>query len=148
MKEANDICFLDFQFSRYASPALDVLYHLVTSTRKPLRDQSYNDLLNIYYSSLSGTVRRLGSDPEKLFRFSDLQAELKAYGKFAIITGVLLLPFILAQQGDITDLEEYAEGLLKEEKVSILRPQGIGNEIYVKTINEVVADIVNYGYDC
>lgn len=146
-KEVNDVCFLDFQFSRFASPVLDVLYHTFTSTRKPLRDESYDNLLNIYYESLSDTVRKLGSDPEKLFSFSDLQAELKTYGKFALIMGMLLLPFVLAQPNDIADLEEHAERKLKGETVSIFKTDGAKNDAYIEAVNDLVADVISYGYD-
>lgn len=146
--EVKDIRFIDFQLSRYASPVLDVLYHIFTSTRKSLRDQSYNDLLNIYYNSLSETISRMGSDPEELFRFCDLQSQLKAHGKYALIMGILLLPFVHSQQDEIIDMEDYAEQLHKGEKVNMFGADGLArNEVYAKAVNELLIDVINYGYD-
>lgn len=146
--EVKDIRFLDFQLSRYASPVLDVLYHIFTSTRKSLRDQSYNDLLNIYYNSLSETVSRTGSDPEELFTFCDLQSQLKAHGKYALIMGILLLPFVYSQQDEIIDVEEYAEHLHKGEKINMFGADGLArNDVYAKAVNELLIDVINYGYD-
>lgn len=146
--ELKDIRFIDFQLSRYASPVEDVLYHLYSSTTKSLRDQSYNDLLNIYYNSLSEMVSRLGSDPAKLFRFCDFQTQLKAHGKFALIMGIFLLPFALSQQREITDMEEYAELLLKGEQVNMFRADGLTrNDVYAKAVKEMLIDVINYDYD-
>lgn len=124
-----------------------MLYNLFQSTRKPLRDQNYNDLLKIYYDSLSDTIRKLGSDPEKLFRFSDLQSELKAHGKFVLIMAVFLLPYQVAQPNDIRDMQEYAERMLQGENISIYQTDGTGNDVYIKAMNEVVGDVISYGYD-
>lgn len=147
-KEIRDICFLDFQVARYASPALDILYHIFSSTRKPLRDKHYDELLNVYYTSLSEMVSRLGSDPEKLFRFSDLQTELKAYGKFAMLTGILLQPFVHLQQDDVIDMEEYAELVLKGEAANLFRKDSDKRNVeYSKAVNEILIDIISYGYD-
>lgn len=142
-----DISILDWQFSRYASPVLDVLYHIVSSTRKSLRDRSYGDLLNIYYNSLSDTIRKLGSDPEKLFSLTDFQSELKACGKFALLMGMLTLPFVFAHEGEVSDLVECTTCYLKGEMISIFTSDICENHAYIKAMNEMVGDIISYGYD-
>lgn len=146
-KEVNDICFLDFQFSRFASPAVELLFHLFSSTGKSLRDSSYGDLLNIYYNSLSETIRKLGSDPNQLFRFPDLLAEMKAYGNFVLIMACLELPLMLSKEGEIADLQEFAERLLKGEKYSIFLTDGTQNGDYIVALKDVIGDVISYGYD-
>lgn len=142
-----DICFLDWQISRYTSPAIDLLFHFFSSTRKSLRDQNFTDLLNVYYSALSGTVRKLGSDPEKLFRYSDLLDEMKVCGKFAMIIGVSMIPFVVSDPDDIADMEDYSERFAKGEKVSLFRSDTKPNSVYSIAVNEVVGDIIDYGFD-
>lgn len=138
---------MDWQISRYASPALDILFNMFTSTRKELRDQSYTDLLHIYYTALSDTVRKLGSDPEKLFRYSDLLDELKAHGKFALLMGVLLLAFVLAKPEDVLNMDEYFERVAKGEDVSVFTNSGKDNDVYVKAVNDLIGDVIAYGYN-
>lgn len=133
--------------SRYASPALDLHFHFFSSTRKTLRDQSYEDLLHVYYGGLSDIVRDLGSDPEKLFRFSDLMDELKAFGKYAMIIGVSMIPFVLSEQDEIADMELYSERFAIGEKVSLFASDINPDSVYSQAVNEVVGDIIHYGFD-
>lgn len=53
-----EIQFFDWQFSRYASPVIDLVLHLFCSTTKELRDQHYEDFLKIYHDSLSELLTR------------------------------------------------------------------------------------------
>lgn len=138
---------MDWQISRYTSPALDLHFHFFSSTRKVLRDQSYHELLTVYHTALSDIVRKLGSDPEKIFRFSDLMDELKACGKFALIIGVSMIPFVLSEQGEIADMEDYSERFARGEKVSLFKSDINPNSVYSQAVNEVVEDIIGYGFD-
>lgn len=47
-----DIRLLDWQITRWASPACDLVYYLFCSTSKVFRDIHYEDLLAEYYKSL------------------------------------------------------------------------------------------------
>lgn len=137
---------MDWQIGRYASPALDILYQVFSSTRKELRDQSYTDLLRIYYTSLSETVRKLGSDPEKLFRYTDLMDELKTHGKFALVMGVFLVAFVMAKPDEVQDMDDYSQRVAKGEDVSVFTNNGEDSEDYIKVVNELIDDLIAYGY--
>lgn len=52
------ICLLDWQVSRIASPVLDVLYFIFSSTTKELRDAHYDDFLQMYHNTLSAHIQR------------------------------------------------------------------------------------------
>lgn len=56
--KAVGIQFLDWQFSRYASPVTELVVYLFCSTTKELRDQHYDEFLKIYYESLSNLLSR------------------------------------------------------------------------------------------
>lgn len=111
-----------------------------------MRDRSYTDLLQIYHAALSDTVRKLGSDPDKLFRYSDLMSELRANGSFALVMGVLLVAFVLAKPDDVRDMDEYTERLAKGEEVSAFTNSGEDSEVYIKVVNDLIGDIIAYGY--
>lgn len=53
-----EVCFLDWQLSRLASPIIDITYFIFLSTTKELRDTHYNDFLKIYHQSLSAHIQR------------------------------------------------------------------------------------------
>lgn len=53
-----EVRLFDWQFSRYASPVTDIILFLLPCTRKSLRDKHYEELVKIYYESLSNYLRR------------------------------------------------------------------------------------------
>jgi hypothetical protein len=53
-----ELRLLDFQIIRYASPVLDVVHYLFTTTTKELRDRHLNEFLDVYYETLSGFIKR------------------------------------------------------------------------------------------
>lgn len=56
--KAVEVQLIDWQFTRYASPVIDLVLFLFCSTTKELRDKHYSDFLNIYHGSLSDFLRR------------------------------------------------------------------------------------------
>lgn len=49
---------IDWQMSRYASPALDIIYFIFVSTTRELRGHNYNIYLKTYHESLSNHLIR------------------------------------------------------------------------------------------
>lgn len=141
------ICFVDWQVSRYCPPVLDLLYNIFSVTDKPFRDQHYEKLLKTYYSALSESIRKLGSDPDKLYTFENLESQLRKFGEFALLCAPMIIILSVAGPNDIGSLDEYAELLDKGEKVDLLKPfEGDTLQKYTTLINDVVTDLVNYGY--
>lgn len=56
--DAIAVNLIDWQFSRYASPVTDIVTHLLCCTTKKLRDEHYDDLLKVYYDSLSYLLKK------------------------------------------------------------------------------------------
>lgn len=94
-----DIQILDYQTIAYTSPAYDIFHNLFNSTDKALRDSEYENLLTLYYETLSKSVRLLGSDPNELFTFQNLKSELKRFGNYALIMGPLWILETQQQHG-------------------------------------------------
>lgn len=141
------MAMVDWQLCRYLSPAIDLVYNIFTSTDKALRDSDYENLLKHYHLSLSNTIERLGSDPERLFSYNDLQNELKRYGKFGVIMAPALLRVMLADPKDIRNYEDLGS---PEEEEKHVRTIGISAEdtliAYRKRLIDLTTDIVNFGY--
>lgn len=49
---------LDFQISRYASPVTDLCYFIFCCTSGEFRQKYYEDILKVYYNSLSQLIKR------------------------------------------------------------------------------------------
>lgn len=141
------ISLLDWQVARYCSPVLDLLYNIFTTTDKAFRDQHFETLLSTYYASLSGMVRRLGSDPEQLFSYANLQAELRRCGDFALLYGPMVVRVTSAKAENIRDVDELSDALANGENVDLLTSFDEETQaIYSKLVNEIVADLDDYGY--
>lgn len=128
------VCFLDWQVTRYCSPAFDLLNFIWAAADKTFRDKHYGDLLKAYYESLSATIQKLGSDPTELFTFNNLQSELKNYGRFAMFMGSILIQGRLAGAVDLKSVmcNNYEDNTREQ--------------LYKKLVNELFVDLVNYGY--
>lgn len=53
-----EVCFLDWQTVRAASPIIDLVYYMFCCTTKTLRDTCYDEIMHIYHDSLSTHIKR------------------------------------------------------------------------------------------
>lgn len=137
---------VDWQISRFGSPALDLHYNLFSSTDKKLRDKEYQNLIKYYHQSLSDIVRKLGSDPNKVFPFDELQKSLKKAGKFAFVFSPILTQIMLADSKDIPDLDEMSAAMSTED-VEFVRGFDEKTQLYYnERMNDLMSDLIEYGY--
>lgn len=126
---------------------MDLLYNIFSGTDKELRDEHFETLLKTYYSSLSKTIQRLGSDPHKLYTFENLKMEMKKFGKFALLTGPMIIQIRIANAKDIRDLDEYSELVDNGVEADLLNDFDENTQlVYSKEINDLVNDLLKYGY--
>lgn len=135
-----DIRLLDWQRIQYLSPATDILYNLFTSTDGSLRNKEFDNLIEIYYNSLSKTVRSVGSNADKLFTIHDLKDELKKCGNYALILSPI---FAGVSQVDSKLIKKMA-GIENLNLIPLLSDEG--RMEYGRRLNEVFDDIVDLGY--
>lgn len=136
---------MDWQAVRYVSPATDLVNIIFLSTDKAFRDNEYANLLQLYHKSLSKTVKLLGSDPDKLFTFDDLQAELKKHGSFALLMAPMAIQTSVADSSEISNLDEMcdkmAEGEGQQEFITGLNETAQFE--YNRRLNGVFEDVVD-----
>lgn len=138
---------IDWQFSRYCSPAMDLLYNIFSSTDKAFRDKHFTTLLKMYYTSLSEMVDRLGSDPTKLFTYNDLQHELRKFGEYVLLCAPMIIRIKIARAGDIRDLVEYSEAIENDTSLDLFKEFDEQTQlVYSQLVNEVLVDLIDYGY--
>lgn len=101
---AEEAMFVDFQISRFSSPALDLQYFMYTSASQEVRLQHMDDLLETYHAELRKTLEMLGcSDVE--FTVEHLKKEFEDRAYFGLITACLFLNLMLAEPKERIDLE-------------------------------------------
>lgn len=116
----DDLCIIDYQACKFASPVLDLFYNIFGSTESEFRQKEYQNLLQHYHKSLSKAIRRLGSDPELLFTYKDLENELLRFGKYPFLTGPMQIQMHVAKSQEIANLDEFCEGIVKEGKIDFV----------------------------
>lgn len=60
-----EIRMLDFQLMRYASPATDLGYYIFGCTTKEMRNEYFQEFLDVYYKTLENFIERYEVDEFK-----------------------------------------------------------------------------------
>lgn len=148
MKKVEEVCLVDYQALRYVSPAIDLLLILFTATDKSLREHHFKDLLRAYHDTLTNNIRKLGSDPEKLFPYQALVNELKECGIFAFLVAPLMAQICVVDPNDVTNLDDiYDKSTENAEKFDVV--QGLSSRsqlLFNERICDYIADLVKFGY--
>lgn len=141
------ICLIDFQIARCASPVLDLLYFLFTSTTKELRDKHLDEVLSIYHTALSATVNALDSDAQRLFSYAEFRRQFTKYGKYGVLIAPMLLQVITAAPEDVPDMDQMAED--REKNGGEMEPELFVSQrtdhLYKKRMSDVFRDADAYG---
>lgn len=92
-------------------------------------------------------IRKLGSDPQKLYTFQDFKKQLGEFSEYALLYAPIILSIRMAQAEDVENLDVYAEHLENGQDIDLLRTfDEKTQKIYSKLINDAVTDLVDYGY--
>jgi hypothetical protein len=149
-RQVEEVRLLDLQIARYASPAIDILHFLYTSTQAGMRRRHYDQLLRIYHSTLNDTVRRLmvGSpygNTEVFLPFQQLQDELEKHRIYGFFNALSLLPAVHADPDNVPDLETITEDELFSHEIldSLISYQ---TPTYRQSIRDLVQEYRVHGY--
>jgi hypothetical protein len=106
--KADDVRFIDFQISRYTSPAVDLLYFIYSSPSEDVRSEYTENLLETYHRELSYTLKVLGCEHHK-FTIEQLKKECEDKAFFGLITACTVLLAVLGEPTEIYDMENFKE---------------------------------------
>ncbi|XP_058443609.1 uncharacterized protein LOC131425605 [Malaya genurostris] len=143
---AVDIRLLDWQCCRYVSPVVDLMYFIFLASSKAFRDQYYDQLLDFYHRTLSDFIRRLGSDPERLFPRKAFDQQLLRFGRIGLIMTTIGLPIITVKNEDVPDLEQFAEQVGTGFDVSKSFGSVDMEVIYRQNMTDCCRDMLRLGY--
>ena len=97
------LCLIDFQMSRYGSPALDLSFFLLRYYSEEA-GHNYRDLLRVYHDALREFVMELGSNADELFPFSALEEEMRMYSAFGMAMALICIPGTMSEaNGSVSD---------------------------------------------
>jgi thiamine kinase-like enzyme len=136
---------IDFQLSRFASPAIDISFFIYSCTSQELREQHYEDLLKAYHRSLTDLIREFGSNPEFLFPYSALQNEMKEFARFGVGMGIESVQFSIMDDSQVPDMDAIPEDrAVPITEVWVLKP--IENQEGRKRLTDIFKHAMDMGY--
>lgn len=133
---------LDFQMIREGSPVLDIAYLMYACASKEV----YNNLnhhLQIYYDSLSRTIRDLGSNPEVLFPFEVLKHQWEIYAKFGLTMAVLNLKASIQEDDEVLDMTEGLEQSGGTDMLAGFTKDCRNEELYHQRLKELIIHMID-----
>lgn len=111
-KRALNVKLIDFQNCRWSSPASDVVYFAINSIRFEVFESSFDQLLDIYRSTLNATMKRLNCERHSLSS-DELKRSIESKYNYWIVKLITTLPHVLNRRKRNGDF--YDESLIEEE---------------------------------
>jgi thiamine kinase-like enzyme len=97
------LCLIDFQMSRYGSPALDLSFFLLRYHTEEA-GHNYRELLRVYHDALREFLMEMGSKADELFPFSALEEEMQKYSAFGMAMALICIPGTMNEEtGSVND---------------------------------------------
>ncbi|CAH1176858.1 unnamed protein product [Phaedon cochleariae] len=104
----SDVRLIDWQISKTASPALDLVYFfLVHSPKEILYD--YESYLKVYYATLSKNLREFSCEAEKVFPYSTLLQHWNKKAKIGLYMSFMVLKLMLCDSEEAPDFSEISD---------------------------------------
>uniref|UniRef100_U5ET49 Putative juvenile hormone-inducible protein n=1 Tax=Corethrella appendiculata TaxID=1370023 RepID=U5ET49_9DIPT len=144
-QEPISIKMIDYQLVRYGSPVLDISFFIYSCTNQAMREQYYDELLNIYYTNLTDLIRDLGSDPNKVFPREEFEKELKQFSRFGCGFSIESVPLSIMDDDDTADFSKIeSDSAIDISTVWIVPP--IPTKEGRLRVADVFKHAVQYGY--
>ena len=138
---------LDFQLCRCASPALDLLFFLFTSTEQTTRRAHLEELLAVYLQEVRVTLAARGvTNPGSFYRgVGELRRELSRHAVWAFFLATCyVLPLVLGYPEDVPDLDTLTEDdFLKRDNPFLGMT---ASPLYLRRLQENLEDLEDMGF--
>lgn len=85
--------YVDYQMSYYASPGIDFNYFIHTSPSVEVRENRYDELVDVYYEQLTISLDQLKA--KQIPRIETIRKEIKRCNYYALMTTIAVLPIIV-----------------------------------------------------
>lgn len=145
MFRGKDLVFIDYQDTRYCSPVNDLTYFIFICTDKSLREKHFDDLIKIYYQSLSKLLNRLGGDAESQFPFKTFLDHLKKFGKSGVLSGCCAISLLYFKADKMGAIAEKLQNFDRNEILEIIEMYKELNKDDIDEINQRIRDIIHDG---
>lgn len=125
------------------------MYFIFVSTDGALREKHFDELLKIYYQSLTDTLDSLGGNTATQFPFEVLLSQVKQYGKFGVIMSAFMMFVVTTPSEDLPDMNFMAENMTNpdpEIMADLTKIFMFTNKTYDIRMRELLHDAIRYGF--
>ncbi|XP_066602468.1 uncharacterized protein [Prorops nasuta] len=138
-KKPTSLYFIDFQISRYASPAVDLSYMLFCCCTHELREKYFDTLLHQYHDALSDCLAQLDCDVKTLFPYEVLMDHLHKFSTFGAGMAIFVLHIFTDEDMQVTEIKaiEKAEPLMERLRTDLN---------YKNRIKETFKELIDRNY--
>ncbi|XP_021185565.3 uncharacterized protein LOC110372878 [Helicoverpa armigera] len=138
-----EVIFVDYQLMRLASPVTDISYFLYMSTDGPFLNKHYDQVINIYYGTLTAVLRHCNLDVEDVYPWSIFQKHLKEYSVLGLIEALVSMMIITAPYDDALKMTEMKYEQHDEE---VCEDECRHSSLFVERVNGIVDDFFERQY--
>ncbi|XP_063547537.1 uncharacterized protein LOC134754976 [Cydia strobilella] len=137
-ESGDQLCFLDFQALRNASPATDVLHFLFLCTNSNFRSQHLENLLDAYYESFQAFSNLFNVDASLIYPQEDFYRDIRESLPFGFLIAFIELRIVTCTAEDIDFMRGSSFSMN-----TLVSPSG--NELFKIRIKDVVRESSNNG---
>ncbi|KPJ08483.1 hypothetical protein RR48_12236 [Papilio machaon] len=137
-----DSLLVDFQLVRYASPVTDLSYFFYMSADRHFLHQHYDQLINIYYGTLSAVIRQCDLNIEEIYPKDIFYKHLREYSVYGLIEALISMKIITAEPEEAAKMVD-----MKYNHPNILcQYESKNRTLYIDRVNSVVDHFFQKNY--
>uniref|UniRef100_A0A182LUE8 CHK kinase-like domain-containing protein n=1 Tax=Anopheles culicifacies TaxID=139723 RepID=A0A182LUE8_9DIPT len=137
--EPSDILLIDYQLSFWSSPAIDLLYFIMTSVNGDLKLSQMNYMIEYYHGQLVESLTFLGYTG-KVPLLKELHSDITAHHLFGLMICFSVLPICLMEKTDDASMDLMLD---QGDAGTAFKLKMYNNPAYVKQMEQ----ILDYFYD-
>lgn len=125
---------LDYQLSYYGHPVNDIIYFIFGATDREFRMKHLDHLLSLYYDTMENYLLYFDIKSESVYPRKQYERDFKERLDYAIVVGLINLPFIFSPEDDFIDLS-----------MDMTTAKMPLSDLYIRCLNEIVHDLIDWG---
>ncbi|KAK9712058.1 Ecdysteroid kinase-like family [Popillia japonica] len=139
-----DLRLIDFQGVKVASPMMDLTYSFYGSCTSEENLSLLDYYLDVYYEALSGTIKELGSNPDKLYPKSLIKEDWKKFCGFSL---TIAIPVIRASLLDVEfNIVEAVENPPSEEEQERFLNDNYDNQEFARRMGVLFQHLIDHDF--
>lgn len=139
--------FMDYQFYRYAPPAIDVLQLILMTTRLDHRRKYYEDYFKFYYNCFSDELKSHGIDPELILPWKEFRLSCDELRIYPLIYNCVSTPLVFLspeKQLKLKNDHEKFQNILLVNRIDYMLDAMADDKMFKDVVMENIEELLDY----